>query len=261
MKNTNCYRRLASLILMDCPRGGQLRIITKILVVFAVILIVAPSFPSQEKADKTKPAKEVEAKSTKTENDSSAGKSEEPHHHHDSTDNTVTRSDKARLSIPDVLVQTQDGKSLKFYRELVKGKSVIINFIYTSCTAVCPMSGDNFSKLQAALGERLNKDVFLISVTTDPDIDTAQKLKTWSEKFKQREGWTLVTGDKTAMLKLLVALTGSGPTKDFHSPTVLLIDDKNESWIDSYGLNSPANLIRTLDNLANQSKEKRILKN
>jgi hypothetical protein len=62
-------------------------------------------------------------------------------------------------------------------------------------------------------------------------------------------------GDKTAMLKLLVALTGSGPTKDFHSPTILLVDDKNGSWIDSYGLNSPANLIRTLDNLANQSKE------
>jgi protein SCO1/2 len=260
MKNTNCYRRRASVILMNCPRGAQLRIISKILAVFAVILIVAPSFPAQEKADKKKTA-EAEAKSAKTKNHSSAAKSEAPHHHHDSADNTVTRTDKAKLSIPDISVQTQDGKSLNFYSELVEGKAVIINFIYTSCTAICPMSGDNFSKLQASLGERLNKDVFLISVTTDPEIDTAQKLKTWSERFKPKEGWTLVTGEKTAMIKLLVALTGSGPTKDFHSPTVLLIDDQNKSWITSYGLGSPANLIRTLDNLAHQSKEKRILKN
>ena len=63
-----------------------------------------------------------------------------------------------KLSLPDVAVVDQDGRQRKFYSDLVKGRLVVINFIYTSCQAVCPMVGRNFTELQNALGERFGRD-------------------------------------------------------------------------------------------------------
>lgn len=177
-----------------------------------------------------------------------------PPSHPTSTKELANLTDKAKLSIPDLTVQTQDNQVRKFYTDLVKGKLVIINFIYTSCKAICPLSGEHFAKLQEVLGDRLGKDVFLVSVTTDPETDTPQKLKQWGERFKPKEGWTLVTGEQSDMTALLKALTGEGPRKDFHTPLVLLVNDNNGAWIVTYSLDSPTNVLGTLERLSNQSK-------
>jgi cytochrome oxidase Cu insertion factor (SCO1/SenC/PrrC family) len=166
----------------------------------------------------------------------------------------LNHTDKAKKMIPDLTVQTQDNQTYKFYTDLVKGKLVIINFIYTSCAAICPLSGETFTKLQTALGDRLGKDVFLITITTDPEIDSVQKLKTWSEKFKPKNGWTFVTGEKSAMTSLLNALSGEGPRKGYHTPQILMVNDNEDSWITAYGLDSPANLLNALERLNNPAK-------
>ncbi|HEX8162460.1 MAG TPA: SCO family protein [Pyrinomonadaceae bacterium] len=152
----------------------------------------------------------------------------------------------AKPSMPDVEVTDQDGRKSRFYTDLVKGKVVIINFVFTSCTYVCPMQGANFAKLQAALGDRLGRDVSLISVSTDPVVDTPARLKAWGERFGAKPGWTLVTGGKDEMEKLLRSLTGDGARRGEHSPVALLGDFERGAWVRAYGLSEPERYLELL---------------
>src|SRR3982751_6295679 len=97
------------------------------------------------------------------------------------------------LFVPDVSLQTQDGRQVSFYRDLVKGKVVAIDFVFTTCHSICPRRVRTFSQVQDLVGNRLAKDVFLISVSVDPDNDTPSRLKSWAAGFGARPGWTLVT--------------------------------------------------------------------
>jgi cytochrome oxidase Cu insertion factor (SCO1/SenC/PrrC family) len=155
----------------------------------------------------------------------------------------------ARNAFPDVEAMDQDGRPLHFYSDLIKGKKVIVNFIFTSCTYICPLQGANFSKIQAALGDRLGKDVSLVSVSIDPLTDTPQQLKSWGEKFGRREGWTFVTGKKTEIDKLLRALTGDPSGVTEHSAIAFIGDYDQGVWIRADALDDPVRLIGALDNV------------
>src|SRR5262249_46078423 len=96
--------------------------------------------------------------------------------------------------IPNLPVITQDGKTVRFYDDLVKGKIVIISFIYTSCTDICPITTARLTQLEEKLGELVGRDVFLLSMTVDPERDTAQRLKEYSDAFQTGPGWSFVTG-------------------------------------------------------------------
>lgn len=151
------------------------------------------------------------------------------------------------FSMLDMEVLDQNGHRRKFYTDLVKGKVVVINFIYTSCKAVCPMSGSNFAKLQSLLGERLGREVHLISVTTDPLTDTSLMLKDWGGRFQAKAGWTMVTGQQKAMNDLLLALTGDGPRTGYHVPAICILNDKLDVQLWTYGLSAPQALLKMVD--------------
>ena len=153
------------------------------------------------------------------------------------------------LTIPDVEVLDQEGRKRKFHTDLVKGKLVVINFVFTTCKSMCPLLGTNFSKLQVALGERLNKDVFLISVSTDPEIDSPEKLKEWAEKYKAKDGWTLVTGDKEQLTGLLQVFTGDGPRKGYHTPAMYIVDDAKKLHRPAYGFAAAEDVIKIIEEL------------
>jgi protein SCO1/2 len=154
---------------------------------------------------------------------------------------------EAEFVVPDVAVLDQNGNKLKFYSDLVKGRKVVVNFVYTTCKGVCPMSGENFARLQARLGERLGRDVFMISVTTDPEVDSPARLKAWSDKYRPAQGWTLVTGGKEEITKLLRVLTGDGPKTGYHVPAVCVIDDLKKSQTWNYGLSAPEEIVKMID--------------
>ncbi len=154
---------------------------------------------------------------------------------------------KTEFVVPDVAVLDQNGRKLNFYTDLVKGRKVIVNFVYTTCKEVCPMSGENFARLQKTLGERLGKDVFMISVTTDPEVDSPARLKAWSDKYHRAPGWTLVTGSKGEITKLLRVLTGDGPKTGYHVPAVCVIDDLKKSQTWNYGLAAPEEIVKMVD--------------
>jgi protein SCO1/2 len=167
----------------------------------------------------------------------------------DPTKESAAAKPSAKSSIPDVEVVDQNGRRSRFYTDLVRGKSVIINFIFTSCTYVCPMQGANFAKLQAALGERLGRDIYLISVSTDPLVDTPERLKAWGERFGAKPGWTLVTGRKDEMDALLKSLTGDTARRGEHSPFALLGDFEKGAWVRTYGLAEPERYLQLFASL------------
>src|SRR5688572_29105534 len=83
----------------------------------------------------------------------------------------------------DVELIDQDGTKLRFYNDVLKNKIVVINTFFTTCTNICPPMNRNFEKMQEALGDRLGKDVFLVSITVDPATDTPPRLKEYSRRF------------------------------------------------------------------------------
>jgi protein SCO1 len=95
---------------------------------------------------------------------------------------------------PNVPLITQDGKKVRFYDDLIKGKVVAVNFIFTGCSASCSMETARLREVQDLLGERMGKDVFFYSISIDPDNDTPEALKHYAQKFKVGPGWVFLTG-------------------------------------------------------------------
>ncbi|MBV9927000.1 MAG: SCO family protein [Acidobacteria bacterium] len=153
----------------------------------------------------------------------------------------------SKMSIPDVELLDQDGRTIHFYSDLVKGKTVAVNFIFTTCTTICPPLGATFARVQRDLGERAGQDVRLISVSVDPATDTPERLKAWGEKFHAGPGWTLVTGPKPQVDELLRALGAATASPQDHSPTVLVGNDATGRWTRAYGLARPAVLLGLID--------------
>jgi len=104
---------------------------------------------------------------------------------------------------PNVTLVTQDNKKVRFYDDLIKGKVVAINFIFTGCSASCSMETARLREVQELLGDRMGKDVFFYSISIDPFNDTPEALKHYAAKFKVGPGWTFLTGksEDIAMLR------------------------------------------------------------
>jgi cytochrome oxidase Cu insertion factor (SCO1/SenC/PrrC family) len=153
------------------------------------------------------------------------------------------------LNIPDIPVLDQNGKQLNFYRDLVKGKTVAINFIFTTCTTICPPLTATFRRVQQDLAQT-TPAAELISVSVDPATDTPQRLRDFAEKFKAGPGWTFVTGDKVEIDSLLKAFGVAVADKNDHTPMILIGNDAAGYWTRAYGLSSPTTLIKTITEVA-----------
>jgi cytochrome oxidase Cu insertion factor (SCO1/SenC/PrrC family) len=162
-------------------------------------------------------------------------------------DTTTTSS----LRIPDVRVNDQNGHPVNFYSDLVKGKTVAINFIFTTCTTICPPLTATFRKVQQDLKTN-GVEAQLISVSVDPAVDTPERLRDFAAKFKAEPGWTFVTGGKDEIESLLQALGVAVVNKNDHTPMILIGNDEAKYWTRAYGLSSPSTLIKTITEVAGQ---------
>jgi cytochrome oxidase Cu insertion factor (SCO1/SenC/PrrC family) len=152
-------------------------------------------------------------------------------------------------SIPDVEVINQNGEKSHFYSDLIKDKVVVISFIFTTCTFICPMQANNISQLQNLLGKGLGTDVHILFVSTDPETDTPQRLKTWGTQFGAKPGWSFLTGKKSEIDKIAMAFTGVTALKGEHSPVVFIGSDQTGIWIRTYSLASPERLHYLVENI------------
>jgi protein SCO1 len=89
---------------------------------------------------------------------------------------------------PNVTLTTHDGDEVKFYDDLIKGKIVAINLIYTTCKYACPLETARLTQVAKLLGERMGRDIFFYSITIDPDHDTPAVLKAYAQKYQVGPG-------------------------------------------------------------------------
>ena len=132
--------------------------------------------------------------------------------------------------IPNLQVKTQDGETVRFYDDLIKGKIVIISFIYTSCTDICPLTTARLSQLEDRLGDALGRDVFMISMTVDPKRDTPQKMKEFSSAFQTRPGWTFVTGTPEDIRAINYKFGERSEILSEHRNQIVLGNDATGEW-------------------------------
>ena len=114
----------------------------------------------------------------------------------------------ARSSGPDIhdgryfsnaILQTHEGKAVRFYDDVLKGKLVVINMMYSTCTGTCPANTANMKSVQDALGDRVGKDIFMISLSLRPAFDSPADLSAYVKKYGIKPGWTFLTGKPADM--------------------------------------------------------------
>jgi protein SCO1/2 len=98
---------------------------------------------------------------------------------------------------PNVPLVTHDGRTVHFFDDLVKGKVVAINFIYTTCPDTCPLETARMAKVQQILGDRVGRDVFMYSITIDPERDTPEVLADYARRYRAGPGWWFLTGKES----------------------------------------------------------------
>lgn len=134
---------------------------------------------------------------------------------------------------PNVPLVTQDGKTVRFYDDLLKDKIVAIDLIYTHCQDACPLETARLAQVQRMLGDRVGKDIFFYSITIDPKRDTPAVLKDYAEKFHAGPGWLFLTG-KTEDIELIskkLGLYSPQAGRDGHSPMLMLGDVAAGQWM------------------------------
>src|SRR5215467_6592973 len=170
-----------------------------------------------------------------------------------SAGSTPAAADNSRWGanyFPNVILTTQDGTKVRFYDDVLKGKIVVIDLIYTHCVDACPLETARLAQVQKMLGDRIGKDIFFYSISIDPNRDTPKVLKEYAEKYHAGPGWTFLTGKKSdidLISKKLGLYSEPDPSnRDGHTPSVLVGNEPSGQWIRNSATDNPrflANMI------------------
>ena len=137
--------------------------------------------------------------------------------------------------VPDVVVVTQDGERVPLRQLLDPGKPVMLDFIYGTCTTICPILSAGFSSLQRRLGPA-TEEVQLVSVTIDPEHDTPEIMTEYLQRYSRKPGWDFVTGSRADIDQVMHAFSAYVPNKMSHQPLTFLRGTGEAKWVRIYGL-------------------------
>lgn len=158
------------------------------------------------------------------------------------------------IAWPNTPVINQHNQPLNFYNDLIKNKTVAINFIFTTCSSSCPLATAIFKQVQKQFGAQ---NVQLISISVDPSTDTSARLNTFAQQFNIEPGWHFITGERTEITILLKALEVYTPDKTLHTNMVIIGNDTTHTWTRLYGLPSADDIVNALKQIANKQPDDR----
>ena len=161
----------------------------------------------------------------------------------------------AQKYFSDVELLDQDGRRLRFYSDVIRGRTVVVNTFFTTCVSVCPPLNRNMEKIQEALGDRVGRDVFLVSITVDPLTDTPTRMKDYARRFHARAGWLFLTGKKENVDWALYKLGQYVESKDDHTTVVIVGNEATGLWKKAFGLAKLADLVQIVESVANDKGE------
>src|ERR687896_387265 len=150
----------------------------------------------------------------------------------------------AQKYFTDVLLVNQNGEKMRFYSDLLQGKTVIINSFFASCHGSCLPLLRNLQKVQEALGDRLGKDARIISISVDPAMDTPTALKAYANKLQAKPGWYFLTGDKASVEFALKRLGQFVEDKQNHLNLFIIGNERTGLWKKAFGLAQSEEIVK-----------------
>lgn len=159
----------------------------------------------------------------------------------------------AQKYFTDVVLVNQNGEKMRFYSDLLHDRVVIINSFFATCQGSCLPISRNLEKVQAALGDRLGKDVRIISISVDPTVDTPPALKEYAKKLNARPGWYFLTGDKENVEFALKKLGQFVSDKQDHLNIIIIGNERTGLWKKAFGLAQSDELIKVVDSVVNDN--------
>src|ERR1700724_2852032 len=152
-----------------------------------------------------------------------------------------------------VEVKTHDGRTLRFYDDVMKGKILLIDFMFTGCDDVCPLATENLARVQELLGDRVGDEIRMVSISLQPEHDTPEVLAAYAKTHDVKPGWLFLTGakDDIELLRHRLGFWDIDPVVDAdpeqHLGTVRIANEPMHRWAMSSALVSPATLVQNVN--------------
>lgn len=174
---------------------------------------------------------------------------EDPHAQHRKMAQQKSEPTKDSITLPDTALITQNGEEQRLGSDVVSGRIAVIDFVYTSCTTVCPVLSAILSQVQGRLDGRVGSDVMLVSISVDPIRDTPARLKAYADKMRAGDGWVWLTGEKQTVDAVLAQLGAYSPNFEDHPSMVLVGDAESGDWVRFLGFPSAEKIVSKVDEL------------
>lgn len=151
---------------------------------------------------------------------------------------------------PNVVLTDHNGRQLRFYDDVIRGKIVSINFIFTSCADICPLDTAQLRRVQEILGDRVGRDIHMYSISVDPDRDTPASLRRFMRSYDIGPGWTFLTGSRedVELLQRRLGIRPIDPSAPLteHDTTIIVGNETTGQWIRRTAYENPQLLANLL---------------
>src|ERR1041384_1586054 len=164
---------------------------------------------------------------------------------------TATDESPGKKYFTDVLLVNQNGEKMRFYSDLIQNKVVVINSFFATCTGSCLPLNRNLEKLQKALGEHRGKEVYFVSISVDPTVDTPASLNAYSKKLNAGPGWYFLTGDKENVDFALKKIGHFVDDKNDHLNIFIIGNERTGLWKKAFGLAQNEELLKVVESVLN----------
>ncbi len=147
------------------------------------------------------------------------------------------------------IVYDQNGTALHFYDDVIKGKIVVVSFIFAKCKDLCPLTTARLAEVRHRLGNSVGRDVYFVSITIDPENDTPAVLKAYAEPFDIGAGWQFLTGSPEVIKEIRNKLGELSRKKSEHTAEVLLGNDRTGEWGHDSAMSDPSLLVLNIKSM------------
>ena len=155
----------------------------------------------------------------------------------------------SNIDLRNELLLTQDGDEVHFVDDVIGDDIVVMDFVYTTCTTVCPVLTALFTQVQNQLGDDLGSEVTMVSMTVDASRDTPARLKAYATKHRVRDGWIWLTGPKGTMDDVLTGLGAYSVSFEDHPAMVIVGDGRTGEWRRMFGFPNPDRIMKVVNEL------------
>lgn len=158
-------------------------------------------------------------------------------------------AESADVDLRDRQLVDQHGQEVMFVSDVIGDNIVVMDFVYTTCTTICPVLSALFTQVQKKLGDDVGNEVTLVSMSVDPIRDTPQRMKAYSAKHNAGEGWVWLTGSKLIVEDVLTGLGAYTTNFEDHPSMVLIGDGQTGEWQRLFGFPNPDRIVQVVNDM------------